>query len=83
MYLYLSIINAAGLLIMFLDKQFAKLHTRRIPEAVLLGTGLSGGSLGIFLGMTLFHHKTRKPKFYISVPLMLAAQCFLLLQYAG
>ena len=83
MYLYLSIINAAGLMIMFLDKQFAKLHTRRIPEAVLLGTALSGGSLGIFLGMTLFHHKTRKPKFYISVPLMLAAQCFLLLQYAG
>ncbi len=83
MYLYLSIINAAGLLIMFLDKQFAKLHTRRIPEAVLLGTALSGGSLGILLGMTLFHHKTRKPKFYISVPLMLAAQCFLLLQYAG
>lgn len=83
MYLYLSIINAAGLLIMFLDKQFAKLHTRRIPEAVLLGTALSGGSLGILLGMTLFHHKTCKPKFYISVPLMLAAQCFLLLQYAG
>ena len=83
MYLYLSIINAAGLLIMFLDKQFAKLHTRRIPEAVLLGTALSGGSLGILLGMTLFHHKTRKPKFYISVPLILAAQCFLLLQYAG
>ena len=83
MYLYLSIINAAGLLIMFLDKQFAKLHTRRIPEAVLLGTALSGGSLGILLGMTLFHHKTRKPKFYISVPLVLAAQCFLLLQYAG
>ena len=81
MYLYLSIINAAGLLIMFLDKQFAKLHTRRIPEAVLLGTALSGGSIGILLGMALFHHKTRKPKFYISVPLMLAAQCFLLLRY--
>ena len=81
MYLYLSIINAAGLLIMFLDKQFAKLHTRRIPEAMLLGTALSGGGLGILLGMALFHHKTRKPKFYISVPLMLAAQCFLLLRY--
>ena len=81
MYLYLSIINAAALLIMFLDKQFAKQHTRRIPEAVLLGTALSGGSLGILLGMALFHHKTRKPKFYISVPLMLAAQCFLLLRY--
>ena len=81
MYLYLSIINAAGLLIMFLDKQFAKLHTRRIPEAVLLGTALSGGSVGILLGMALFHHKTRKPKFYITAPLMLAAQLFLLLRY--
>lgn len=81
MYLYLSLINAAALLFMYLDKQFAKRHKRRIPEAVLLGTALSGGSLGILLGMALFHHKTRKPKFYLSVPLMLAAQLFVILKY--
>lgn len=83
MYLYLSIINALALLFMCLDKQLAKLHKRRIPEAVLLGTALSGGSVGILLGMALFHHKTRKPKFYITVPLMLAVQLFLLLRYAA
>lgn len=81
MYLYLSLINAAALLFMYLDKQFAKRHKRRIPEAVLLGTALSGGSLGILLGMALFHHKTRKLKFYLSVPLMLAAQLFVILKY--
>ena len=81
MYIYLLIINAAAFMIMCLDKQLAKLHKRRIPEAVLLGTALSGGSVGILLGMALFHHKTRKPKFYITVPLMLAAQLFLLLRY--
>ena len=79
MYFYLLLINALALLFMCLDKQFAKLHKRRIPEAVLLGTALSGGSVG--LGMALFHHKTRKPKFYLTVPLLLAAQLFLLLRY--
>lgn len=83
MYFYLFIVNALALLFMCLDKQLAKLHKRRIPEAVLLGTALSGGSVGILLGMALFHHKTRKPKFYITVPLMLAVQLFLLLRYAA
>lgn len=41
MYFYLLLINALALLFMCLDKQFAKLHKRRIPEAVLLGTALS------------------------------------------
>lgn len=81
MYFYLSIINALALLFMYLDKRFAKRHKRRIPEAVLLGTALSGGSVGILVGMALFHHKTRKPKFYITVPLMLAVQLFLILRY--
>ena len=40
MYFYLLLINALALLFMCLDKQFAKLHKRRIPEAVLLGLSL-------------------------------------------
>ena len=30
-----------------------------------------GGSLGSLLGMLVAHHKTRKAKFYILVPLLL------------
>ena len=69
--LYLLLMNAAGLIFMYLDKQFAKRKLRRIPEATLLFTALMGGSLGSLLGMMLFRHKTRKPAFRILIPLFL------------
>ena len=69
---YLLIVNAAAFLIMCLDKLLARKQTRRVPERTLLLFAALGGSLGILLGMILAHHKTRKPKFYITVPLLLA-----------
>lgn len=71
-------INALALLFMYLDKQFAKRHMRRIPEAVLLGVAALGGSAGALAGMALFRHKTRKARFYLTLPLMLAAQLVLI-----
>lgn len=68
---YLLLINAAGLTIMCLDKLFAKKGAWRVPERTLLLIAFLGGSLGSLLGMLLAHHKTRKPKFYILVPLFL------------
>ena len=76
--IYLSLINALALLLMLADKQRAKKHRWRIPEAVLLGAAALGGSVGALFGMWLFHHKTRKAKFFITIPLLLAAQCALL-----
>lgn len=76
--IYLSLINALAFLLMLADKQRAKKHRWRIPEAVLLGAAALGGSVGALFGMWLFHHKTRKAKFFISIPLLLAAQCALL-----
>lgn len=72
--IYLLIINAAGLLIMLADKQKARKNLWRIPEATLLTVALLGGSIGSFLGMRLFHHKTRKPKFYIGIPVIFILQ---------
>ena len=37
----------------------------RIPEKTLLSFGILGGGLGGLIGMTLFHHKTRVPKFKV------------------
>ena len=71
---YLLLVNAAGFLIMYLDKLLARKQTRRVPERTLLLFAALGGSLGSLLGMMLAHHKTRKPKFYITVPLLLALQ---------
>ncbi len=78
-YIYLLIINALGLLIMLADKIKAKKGLYRIPEAVLLGIGFLGGSVGCYAGMVLFHHKTRKPKFSIGLPVMVALHILLFL----
>ena len=67
---YLILINALALLLMQWDKRKARKHQWRIPEAVLLGTAALGGSLGGMIGMAAFHHKTKKPKFYIGFPLI-------------
>ena len=71
---YLLTINAVGFLIMLADKEKAKKHLWRIPEATLLTVAALGGSLGCLAGMRLFRHKTRKPKFYLGLPAILAAQ---------
>ena len=61
-----------------IDKHRAQARQWRIPEATLLLTALFGGSLGALLGMLAFRHKTRKPKFYLTIPLMLLAHAALL-----
>ena len=70
---YLLIINALTLLFMLADKRKAQKGAWRIPEAVLLIAALIGGCPGIYLGMWLFHHKTRKPAFAIGIPAMILA----------
>lgn len=70
--LYLIIINAAGFILMLRDKRAAQKSAWRIPEATLLCIASAGGCYGIFLGMQLFRHKTRKPRFTVLVPLIMA-----------
>jgi len=71
---YLILIYAAVCLAVFLlygiDKQKAIHHRWRIPESVLLIAAVFGAP-GALLGMIFFHHKTRKAKFFILVPLIL------------
>ena len=72
MLIYLILINAIAFICMLVDKQNAIKGLRRIPEATLLLLAAVGGCLGAYAGMYLCRHKTRKPKFYIGVPLILA-----------
>lgn len=74
---YLVTINALGFLIMLADKEKAKKRLWRIREATLLTVAALGGSIGCLAGMKVFHHKTRKPKFYIGIPVILALQLIL------
>ncbi len=75
---YLLLINALSLVLMRLDKQFARDHRWRIPERTLLAVAALGGSLGALVGMYAFHHKTKHPKFYLTIPVMLGLHILLL-----
>lgn len=72
---YLLIINAAGFLLMLVDKWKAKKNRWRVRESTLLLIAALGGSVGSLAGMYLFRHKTRHLKFTLGIPLILAAQC--------
>ena len=74
---YLLIINAAGFLLMLVDKWKAKKNRWRIRESTLLLVAALGGSVGSLAGMYLFRHKTQHLKFTLGVPLILAAQCLI------
>lgn len=50
------------------DKWKALHHRWRIPESTLLLSSFLMGGIGGLLGMYLFHHKTRKLKFRVLVP---------------
>ena len=80
---YLLIINAAAFLLMLADKHRARKKLWRVPENIFLLFALLGGSVGILAGMYAFRHKTRKPKFYIGVPVILAAQILFIVWRMG
>lgn len=71
---YLVIINALGFLFMLIDKRKAQKNLWRIPERALLGIAICGGSFGTLLGMNIFRHKTKKLKFSLGVPVILAVE---------
>lgn len=67
----LIVINIVAFLMYGIDKAKAKRGAWRIPEATLLGIAFFGGSVGAFLGMRVFRHKTKHARFVIGVPAML------------
>ena len=78
LYLYVAAVNVVTFFIYGLDNSKAKAGQWRIPEAHLIFLAGIGGSVGALLGMRVFHHKTRKPKFYIGVPVILIVQIILI-----
>lgn len=48
--IYLAVMNVLGVAVMWSDKRRARLHRWRIPEKVLFGVSLLGGSAGTWAG---------------------------------
>ncbi|MDD6573130.1 MAG: DUF1294 domain-containing protein [Thermoflexaceae bacterium] len=72
--IYLICINAATFLIYGIDKYKAVKNRWRISEATLIIVAIIGGSIGALAGMKVFHHKTKKKKFSLGVPVILIIQ---------
>ncbi len=69
-------VNVAGFILMGLDKSLAGGGALRAPERVLFALALLGGGVGVFLGMHVFRHKTRKVVFQCVLMLIFMAQFF-------
>lgn len=74
--LYLLLINAAGFLLMLIDKWKARKNRWRIPEATLMWVAALGGSIGSLVGMYTVRHKTKHLKFTLGIPAILVVQIF-------
>lgn len=74
---FLIAINLFSLFIMFLDKKKADLKTQRISEKTLFILACLFGAIGIYFGMFLFHHKTKKWYFVLIIPLIIALNLYL------
>lgn len=68
---YLVIVNVLAFGAFGVDKSRAQKGEWRISERTLLLLTVIGGSVGAFIGMRVFNHKTRKPLFAIGVPIAL------------
>ena len=68
---YLAAINLIAFLLYGIDKWKSRHAKWRVTEARLLSISLLGGSLGAFLGMKVWHHKTQNNKFRFGLPLIL------------
>ncbi|MDO4555076.1 MAG: DUF1294 domain-containing protein [Lachnospiraceae bacterium] len=73
-YYYLIIVNLIAFFAYGLDKYKAKKQLWRIPEATLILLAIIGGSPGAWIGMYVWHHKTKHLKFKLGIPVILLIQ---------
>ena len=72
------ILNVVTFFVYGIDKFKAKKSLWRIPESTLLILAALGGSVGAYLGMKVWHHKTLHKKFSLGVPAILLLHLVLL-----
>lgn len=70
-------LNLLTFIIYGIDKFKAKKAKWRISESTLLLLAVFGGSIGAWLGLQVWRHKTQHKKFYIGIPVIMAVQMVL------
>ena len=72
--LYLLVVNVITFALYGIDKRKAHRHKWRMSEATLLLWAAAGGSLGAWLAMRLFRHKTLHATFRYGIPIIFLLQ---------
>ena len=72
LFIWLVAINVISFAAFGIDKRKAVKEKQRISEKTILLSAFLMGAVGSGAGMLVFHHKTKKWKFRILVPLALA-----------
>ena len=75
---YIVGVNILTFFVYGIDKWRAKKGSWRISEATLLLLAVIGGSIGAWLGMKVWHHKTMHKKFKYGIPAILIIQIILI-----
>lgn len=71
---YFTTLTIIGLFCMWFDKRAAKNRDNRIPEIFFFGIVALGATIGVWIGMYLFRHKTRKLTFVLGLPIIFLFQ---------
>jgi uncharacterized membrane protein YsdA (DUF1294 family) len=73
------IINVLAFIMMLSDKlKSRQAGTERISEGKLFFLATIFGALGVYIGMIIFRHKTRKWYFLLGIPLLIAQNAALI-----
>ena len=83
--IYLAIINVVTFFTYGIDKLKAKKKLWRIRESSLLMLAVLGGSIGAWLGMKVWRHKTQHKMFSYGIPAIIILQLAIIgcLLYTG
>jgi uncharacterized membrane protein YsdA (DUF1294 family) len=73
--IFLAAISFAGLLLVIVDKRNSRHRGRqRVPERILVFTGILGGAVVMLAAMLMIRHKTKHAKFMLGFPLIIVLQ---------
>jgi uncharacterized membrane protein YsdA (DUF1294 family) len=76
--LYLAVINVLTFAAFAVDKRRAEQGSPRIPERVLLGLAVIGGTIGAIVAQMVLRHKTQKQPFASRLRMIVLAHGLLL-----
>ena len=79
LYVWIFLMSLITFVAFGVDKKRAVRNQYRISEKALITISLIGGGIGGWLGMRVFHHKTRHWYFLYGMPLIFVLQIALII----